>query len=64
MSNDFKNYLKENGIKHNTSIPNCTQSNGRSERLNRTLLEKARFMIISAKLDNSMCTAAVYIAYY
>ena len=64
MSNDFKNYLKEKGIKHKISVPYCPQSNGKAERLNRTLLEKARCMLISAKLDYSMWTAAVNTANY
>ena len=48
-SNDIQKYLKDNGIKHNTSVEYCHQSNGKAERLNRTLLEKARCMIILAK---------------
>ena len=42
LSNSFKAYLKENGIKHNTSVEYCPQMTGNPERLNRTLVEKAR----------------------
>ena len=51
ISNQFQNYLKDNGIKHNTSVEYCPQSNGKAERLNLTLLIKARCMLNSAKLD-------------
>ena len=36
LSNEFKNLLKENGIKYNTSVEYCPTSNGKAERLNRT----------------------------
>ena len=31
MSNDLKKYLKKIGIKHNTSVAYCPQSNGKAE---------------------------------
>ena len=64
LSNNFKNYLKENGIKHNTSVSYCSQSNGKSERLNLTLIEKARCMLIQANLENNMWGAAILTANY
>ncbi len=48
FSLEFQNYLKRNGIIHNTSVAYCPQSNDKAERLNRTLVEKARCMLISA----------------
>jgi transposase InsO family protein len=44
FSLEFQNYLKQNGIIHNTSVAYCPQSNEKAERLNRTLVEKARCM--------------------
>ena len=64
MSIEFYKYLKENGIKHNTSVPYCPQSNGKAERLNRTIIEKARCMLITAKLDNNLWGAAINTANY
>ena len=57
MSNEFKDYLKEPGIKHNTSVAYCPQSNGKAERLNRTLIEKARCMLITANVHISCCNS-------
>jgi transposase InsO family protein len=63
LSNEFQNYLKHHGIKHNTSVAYC-QSNGKAERLNRTLVEKARCMIIAADASLNLWTAAVDTASY
>ena len=64
MSSEFKDYLKEHGIKHNTSVAYCPQSNGKAERLNRTLIEKARCMLIAAKLRKNLWGAAITTANY
>ena len=64
LSNAFQQYLKENGIKHLTSVEYCPQSNGKAERLNLTLLMKARCMLHSAKLNLNLWTAAVDTANY
>ena len=45
LSTEFQNFLKQNGIKHQTSVPYCPKSNGKAERLNLTLLMKARCML-------------------
>ena len=39
---DFKNYLTECGILHENSVPYAHEQNGLAERINRTILEKAR----------------------
>ena len=64
LSNSLKQFLKDSGIKHNTSVEYCPQSNGKAERLNRTLVEKARCMLITSKLDNNLWGAAVTAANY
>lgn len=46
----FQDYLKENGIQHQRSIRYTPQQNGVAERINRTLEEKTRSMLHSAKL--------------
>ena len=46
----FESYLKERGTHHEITTLNTPQQNGMAERLNRTLLEKARTMLSDAKL--------------
>ena len=48
MSNEFKKYLRDNLIEHETTNPYSPEQNGVAERMNRTLIEKARAMIIHA----------------
>ena len=64
LSTEFQNYLKHHGIIHNTSVAYSPQSNGKAERLNRTLVEKARCMIISSNVDLSLWSAAIDTANY
>ena len=64
LSNEFQKYLKEHGIKHSTSPEYCPQSNGKAERLNRTLIEKARCMIISQEMNLNLWGAAINTANY
>ncbi|GBP08162.1 Retrovirus-related Pol polyprotein from transposon TNT 1-94 [Eumeta japonica] len=53
--------LKETG---KTSTPYTPQQNGLSERMNRTLLEKARCMLINANLQKSLWAEAIRTAAY
>lgn len=46
-------------IKHNTSAQYCPQSNGKAERLNRALIEKARCMMITLGINNNLWVAAI-----
>ena len=58
-------YFKNKGIRHETTNPHCPNQNGVSERCNRTLVEKARTMLIDAKLGMNYwaeaCNTACYI---
>ncbi|CAF0879208.1 unnamed protein product [Brachionus calyciflorus] len=64
LSNELKKFIKEAGIKHNTSVEYCQQMNEKAERLNRTLIEKARCMLIASNTSLSLCSAAVDTANY
>ena len=64
FSNDFQGYLKAEGIRHLTSVAYVPQSNGKAERLNLTLLDKARTMMLTAKLDTFMWGSAILTANY
>lgn len=61
---NFEKYLTNCGITHQTSAPYSPQQNGLAERMNRTLVEKARCMIFYAKLDKPMWAEAVATAAY
>ena len=53
MFTDFQNYLKEKGIRHETTVPHSPQQNGVAERMNRTLQEAALSMILHAGVAKS-----------
>ena len=57
----FTNTLKKSNQfvkKHHNSPEYCPQSNGKAERINRTLIEKARCMIISQEMNLNLWGAA------
>lgn len=60
----FDKFLSDEGLVHQTSIPFSPQQNGVSERLNRTLVEKARCMLSDARLDRRYWGEAVTTAIY
>ncbi|KAJ0172339.1 hypothetical protein K1T71_012312 [Dendrolimus kikuchii] len=64
VNKQFQNFLKEHGIKHETTIPYSPEQNGVSERANRTIVEKARCMLQDAGLDNRFWAEAVQTAVY
>ncbi|KAH9122989.1 hypothetical protein AeMF1_005920 [Aphanomyces euteiches] len=45
FSNLFSEFLLENGIQHDATVPHTPQQNGVSERMNRTLVECARSLL-------------------
>lgn len=61
---EFKIFLQENNINHEMSIEYTPQSNGLAERSIRILTEKARAMILDAKLPKSLWTECVYTSAY
>ena len=64
MSEEFKSYLKECGIKSELTTVYSPQQNGVSERLNCTLVEAARSMLSHADLSNVYWAEAVATATY
>jgi hypothetical protein len=64
MSSEFEKYLKEKGIKHETSVAHSPQQNGVAERMNRTLMESAKAMLYHAKLGKGFWAEAVNSAAY
>ena len=49
---EFEEYLESEGIRHERTVPKTPQQNGVAERLNRTLMEMVRSMLIDAKLPH------------
>lgn len=60
----FENYLSSQGITHQTSTPYTPQHNGLAERMNRTLVERARCMLFHANLGKKYWAEAIATASY
>lgn len=61
-STEFKNYLQANGIIHQTSAAHTPQQNGRAERMNRTIIERAKCLLSDAGLPKCYWAEAVSMA--
>jgi transposase InsO family protein len=60
----FTKFLKDNGIRHQKTVPYTPQQNGVAERANRTIVEKARCMLYGAELHRELWAEAVSTAVY
>jgi len=68
-SNELVEYLTQEGIKHELTIPHTPQQNGAAERLNRTLMEGVHTMLADSKLPMAfglrrcrhMCTYGIVV---
>lgn len=63
-SNNFEIFLKNCGIIHQTTNPYTPQQNGLSERMNRTIVERARCLLYDAKAHKKLWAEAVNTAVY
>ena len=63
-SNEFNEFLKREGIKHERSVPKTPEQNGVAERLNRTLIETVRAMLSSSRLPHKFWAEALSTAVY
>ena len=59
LSAEFNKYLKDNGIKRQLTIHDSPQQNGVAERLNRTLVEHARAMLIGKNMPMFLWPEAI-----
>src|ERR1700733_3648096 len=64
VNEGFLGFLRSSGIRHETTIPYSPQQNGVAERLNRTLVERARTMIVESKVSTDFWAEAVNTANY
>ena len=63
-STQFEDFLRKEGIRHKRTIPKTPQQNGVAERLNRTLVEMSRSMLLDAKLTKKYWAESVSTAVY
>nr|CAJ86192.1 H0306F03.15 [Oryza sativa] len=60
----FKSYCKSEGIMRHYTVPHTPQQNGVAERMNRTIISKARCMLSNAGLPKQFWAEAVSTACY
>uniref|UniRef100_A0A0A1X768 Retrovirus-related Pol polyprotein from transposon TNT 1-94 n=1 Tax=Zeugodacus cucurbitae TaxID=28588 RepID=A0A0A1X768_ZEUCU len=63
-NNKFSEFLKECGIKRQLTVPYTPQQNGVAERVNRTIVEMARSLLVHANLKEELWGEAVHTAVY
>lgn len=64
ISNQFKKYLSEHGIRGEYTVPYNPELNGVAERMNRTIVEKARCMLRESGLTQELWSEALMAATY
>lgn len=64
VSNEFKAFLAECGIKHQLTVAYTPQQNGVAERMNRTLLDLVRSMLLQKNIGKSFWAEAISTAVY
>ena len=64
MNNEFKSYLSDQGIIHQTTCPRTPPQNGVAERENRHLLEVARSLMFQMNVPKYLWSEAVMTAIY
>ena len=63
-SKEFEDYLSRKGIKHRLTVHDTPEQNGVAERLNRTLVEKSRAVLLESNLPKSLWGYAILHANY
>lgn len=63
-SADFATFMRKEGIKHQKTIPHTPEQNGVAERMNRTLLERAKCLMFDANLPPCFWGEAFNMATY
>ena len=64
VNRNFQQYLRQNGIQHQTTAPYTPQQNGVAERFNRTVVEMGRTMLHTANLPYDFWAEAINTATY
>ena len=63
-SNQFTKFMRETGISHEKPAPYSLKQNGVSERANRTLVGRAKAMILDGKMSDNLWAEAMHTAVY
>ncbi|KAI8436415.1 hypothetical protein MSG28_010011 [Choristoneura fumiferana] len=61
---NFSDFLKSAGIIHQTTTPYTAEQNGSAERMNRSLVERAKCMLLNANLPKLYWADAIHTAAY
>ena len=64
LSRAFSNYLDSHGISHQLTVPYSPQQNGVAERMNRTLMNHTRSILISQKVEKKFWAEALSTVVY
>lgn len=64
VSGQFKSFCRNNGVILDYTIPYTPEQNGKAERMNRTLVERARTMINDSGVPKELWGEAIYTATY
>ena len=64
VSTDFESFLKDQGIKHQLTVPYTPEQNGVAERMNRTLVEMARCLMIEGNLPEMLWAELIHTSAY
>ena len=63
-SEEFENYLKREGLKHELTIPKYPEQSGITKIFSTTLVEIIRLILADSKLPKAFCAEAVSSAVY
>jgi transposase InsO family protein len=64
ISDGFEKFCKRNGILHEKTTPYTPEQNGTAERMNRTLVEKAKCLLFENDMDKRFWAEAINMATY
>lgn len=64
VGENFEQFIRANGICHETTVPYNPEQNGLAERMNRTIVERARALLFDAGLTKQFWAEAVGTAVY
>jgi len=63
-SNEFSSFLKTEGVRHEFTVPKCSEQNGVAERMNHILVEMIRAMLCDATLPQQFWAETLSTAVY